>query len=645
MPTHRHSLSLGLLTWAAMLFAIVIPLRAQSEIVIEGVPVLADTKGNHVVRPGETLEDIAEYYLGTATRWREIWVLNPELPNPDLIYPGDTITVPVPARLPEDSAWLLGVSRRVEDQRAPRSWEAAETNHLLKTRDGLKTFEGASAEILFADDTALLLTEESLVYLGDEGAAPATSTAAPVRRREVVIDYGQADLESRPAANAEPGTGPSTPPEIVIVMGDAVATPQPSPEGKIQARSRRPDGRGAQLMVYLGRSDLTAGGSRVEVSEGMGTTAAEGEAPSPPEKLLEAPEQIAPPAGSSWEIPNPGFEWSAVAKADKYTLEVCRDERCASLEERVTDLQATDWRPARLPNGDYFWRVTAQSASGLDGYPSPPRAVTIAGQDFDTTPPSVRVLFFGPQVGVGTLRVLGIGGRIEHEVADDGIGLDRFTLFLDDAEATAESFAGPWTPGRHTVSIRAIDKAGNARRLEPIPFAYDPDPPTISWGLEAGDGDRNGNGNGNGDGHGEELGSVTGITTEIDVYKKRQPSVFGTFWAQITGKDQSPLAWTSSGRHFLPMTYDDWRIGSDKPFIVIRARQEKKPVDLPRLGQTLRRDEPGLWIRATDPGCGVERFTYQLLIDSDGRRVLVLEAADALGNVTRVAWPIELAGS
>ena len=77
------------------------------------------------------------------------------------------------------------------------------------------------------------------------------------------------------------------------------------------------------------------------------------------------------------------------------------------------------------------------------------------------------------------------------------------------------------------------------------------------------------------------------------------------------------------------MTYDDWRIGSDKPYIVIRARRDKKAVFLPELGRTLTRDDPGVWVRATDPGCGVERFTYQLLIDSEGRRVLIIEAADS----------------
>jgi LysM domain len=52
------------------------------------------TQGSHNVVKGDTLWDISGKYLKNPFLWPEIWKQNPEIKNPDLIYPGDRVRIP-----------------------------------------------------------------------------------------------------------------------------------------------------------------------------------------------------------------------------------------------------------------------------------------------------------------------------------------------------------------------------------------------------------------------------------------------------------------------------------------------------------------------------------------------------------------------
>ena len=47
----------------------------------------------YVVRAGDTLWDIAEMFLRDPWYWPEIWQVNPQVENPHLIFPGDTLSL------------------------------------------------------------------------------------------------------------------------------------------------------------------------------------------------------------------------------------------------------------------------------------------------------------------------------------------------------------------------------------------------------------------------------------------------------------------------------------------------------------------------------------------------------------------------
>lgn len=580
-------------------------LAAQEEITVETGAAHGEEQGYHVVRPGETLEDITAYYLGSSERWRENWRLNEEIGNPHLILPGQRLKVLIPRRLPPSTARLTKTARRVEDQLAPHPWVDAWEDDLLKPRDGVRTFEGSSAELVFSDATHLVLTEQSLIILGHDAAVPRV-----VDRQQIEVVQGQADLESRPVHG--------TSEEIEIILGEATATPRPGAGGeKVKARTRRPDRGGAQLMVYSGESEIAAAGTRLTVPEGMGTSVPEGAPPAPPEDLLAAPAALHPAAGSRLAAGNPPFRWQSVEGARSYTLEVCGDAECGRLVARVVDLEELTWRPQRLPVGELFWRITAVSTSGLDGYPSAPVAFAILRNDPDTVPPIATLRFVGPQVGVDNRLVVGPGIALEVTVADAATGPEEWTPVIDGEETTLEAWRGPWRSGAHTASVIAFDGAGNRAQLDPVPFTYDPDPPVLIWGVE----------------DGPELGRRSG-DPEAELSATDAQAGPGN---RREGGKWSRLVWTSSSKRWLPMETRAWRIRSDKPYIVIRA--QKKPVELETIAQTITA-ERGLWIHAVDDGCGVASMSFQVTSEPRQPPVLVVEAVDALGNPTRVAWPL-----
>ncbi len=57
------------------------------------IPVAPDAPQTYVVQPGDTLWDISSRFLTDPWYWPEIWHVNPQVENPHLIYPGDTLAL------------------------------------------------------------------------------------------------------------------------------------------------------------------------------------------------------------------------------------------------------------------------------------------------------------------------------------------------------------------------------------------------------------------------------------------------------------------------------------------------------------------------------------------------------------------------
>jgi hypothetical protein len=62
-----------------------------SDVPSKGIPLADNAPDSYVVKRGDTLWGIAKVFLRDPWYWPEIWQVNPQVHNPHLIYPGDTL--------------------------------------------------------------------------------------------------------------------------------------------------------------------------------------------------------------------------------------------------------------------------------------------------------------------------------------------------------------------------------------------------------------------------------------------------------------------------------------------------------------------------------------------------------------------------
>lgn len=160
------------------------------------VPLAEDSPDRYVVRPGDTLWDIASVFLKDPWYWPEIWHVNPAIENPHLIYPGDVLAL----------VWIDG---------QPRITAVQGSAYRMSPQARVTPLEQAARSIPYEDIAAFL--SKGLVLEKDqiEGLPYILAT----RDKHLIAAAGN-DVYVRGGEAAQPGTRYS-----VVHVGDALVDP------------------------------------------------------------------------------------------------------------------------------------------------------------------------------------------------------------------------------------------------------------------------------------------------------------------------------------------------------------------------------------------------------------------------------------
>lgn len=569
-------------------------------------------KGWHVVRPGETLHNLAQRYLGDARYWRQLAALNKNIADPDLIEPGQRIQIAVSGARAEPAAQVALLSRRVDERPAPIPWGEAQLGDLLVEKDGMRTYPKSSAELRFTDGTRLGVTEDSLVFLHRAGGA-----LSGVERKAVEIVEGQAEFETAGAVASARSS------EVEILIGGTSAKARPNARGFAQTRARKAEKGTAKVMMYGGHGEVASGGAQVAVAEGMGTSVEEGAAPSPPEKLLAAPSHTSPKVDARVPVNRAKLEWQEVPGAASYVVEVCRDAACGETIDRATGVQVASWRPSTaLPIGTLLWRVTARSASGLDGYPSEPSRVEVTAPVAAGPPPSARIGLAGVQVGVADVLFGSGATKLEIQEERTSCGVAQRTYRLDGQEVGESAWNAP-SPGARMAEVTITDACGQSTTVGPFAFTLDAESPSLR--MQAVEMD------------------IYDNRGEPDQDRRRAPRA----WKPERG---GAIAWSADGRRWLPLIWGDRPAPGDGVWSQETATANHPQVFFAGQGWQLVADDGAaltgdrlLWVTAEDLGSGIAKLIYRTKVapaDSNAVAILEVEAQDLVGNSSVRSWKI-----
>ncbi len=336
-------------------------------------------------------------------------------------------------------ARLADVQRDVKIRRADSvAWSNAQRGGAVQNEDALQTFANSRARVDFTTDNRLQIGQNSLVVFRSNTADPF------LQKRDPAVIVLQGELGG--SVNNDFGA-------FAVQLGSGVAILSADAETGAPADfklSVNPDN-SSTIAMYSGTAAIDINGKRYQVGANQALTVSEDGRTGGIRELPATPRIMAPGRNMVARFrdlpPRVNFEWGTAARAQTYRLEVARD---ADFEKIIVDenLRDTSFTHGNLPEGNYYWRISARNG-WVQGPVTSPRRLVVE-QDLEAP-----VLELSPirQAATGEYR---LSGRTSPDAAVYVRG--------EAVEVSADGsfdYTFRTAPGAQAIVVEAIDSVGN----------------------------------------------------------------------------------------------------------------------------------------------------------------------------------------
>ncbi len=300
----------------------------------------------------DTLIHICNKVLEEPRKWPRITKIN-KLKNPDLIFPGQILIIPVDMLqgVPMDGIVTLASGDVKAQSREGGEWRPLQLNDRVKQGNGIKTGDESGVEITFEEGDSFLMRSN-------------TTLAIRVAKKGVLNVLQRLYLSAgRIISRIREATGRKSRFEIQAPSAVAAARGTNFRAAVDEQETMRSE-------VLKGVVDVAAMARKVEVREGEGTMVRKNEPPMTPRKLLPPPALLhREPIYKTMPLI---FSFAEIEGASSYRIMVTRDSSGKDLLKEKLIRPAESAEISGVDDGEYFLITQSVDADGLEGVPSDP---------------------------------------------------------------------------------------------------------------------------------------------------------------------------------------------------------------------------------------------------------------------------------
>ena len=412
------------------------------------------------VAKNDYLINICKKYLEDSRRWRKIARIN-RLANPDLIYPGQRLVLPVDMLrgTPVDGKVTFIKGNAMTQEKGSEEWHPLHPGDPVKQGSGIRTAEESAVEITFEDGASFYLRPNSTLKINT-----ASKKGFDHFMRQLYLQSGKTISRLKEATGSESRFEIHTPSAVAAARGT-------------EFRVSVDDIEATRSEVLRGIIGVAAMKQSVEVNEGEGTLVRMNEPPLTPRKLLPAPDLIDMlPVYKSMPLK---FHFKNIDGVSSYRITLARDANFKDVLRDVVIKPDESAEMSGMDDGGYFLQSTSIDADGLEGLPSDAVAVKVR---VNPVPPFIQSPLAGAEsreksVEFKWLRVKD-AVRYHLQIAEDK---EFSKLVMDKADITDTAYTET-LPGYKTYYYRVssiADDGYEGASSDATSFSVVPPPPSL----------------------------------------------------------------------------------------------------------------------------------------------------------------------